>query len=190
MRYEKFEAAMLRLLDHDIDWKSLAKQATPIEQELKLQLNDTLEQIIHKERLRKRYLRIIEGEAEPDEDIVTKFRATGIELRKLNDKKESLERSINSTAAPKLTKIPTIKIHGTRKEYNLRLKDEIRKRVAQIKLTFNVNMLTDPDPNRAVVGIRTGKGQIIAEVTFTNGAPMMAVIDGRRATILGRNGSV
>src|SRR6266478_5327859 len=103
MRYEVFEAVMLKLLNEDIDWKSLAKEATPIEQELKLQLNDALEQIVHKERLRKRYLRVIEGEAEPDDDIVTKFRETGIELRKLKDKKESLERSINSTAAPKLT---------------------------------------------------------------------------------------
>src|SRR4029077_3411883 len=133
MRYEIFESVMLKLLDKDIDWKSLSKEATPIEEELRLQLNDTLAEIIHKEKLRKRYLRIIEGDAEPDEDIINKFRATGIEIKKLKDKKESLERSINTTAAPKLTKIPAnvISFNETREESNLRLKDEIRKRVAR-----------------------------------------------------------
>jgi hypothetical protein len=184
MRYEVFEAVMLKLLNEDIDWKSLAKEATPIEQELKLQLNDALEQIVHKERLRKRYLRVIEGEAEPDDDIVTKFRETGIELRKLKDKKESLERSINSTAAPKLTKIPTITVNRTRAEYNLLLKDEIRKRVAQIQLTFNAEILIAPDPNRVFPGVRSGKGQIIARVTFTNGAQRLAYIDGLKATLI------
>jgi hypothetical protein len=184
MRYEIFKEVMLRLLHKDIDWKSLAKEATPIEQELKLQLNDTLQEIIHKERLRKRYLRIIEAEAEPDEDIVTKFRDTGIELRKLKDRKESLERSINTTAAPKLTKLPTIEINETRAESNLRLKDEIRKRIAQIQLTFKANIITAPDPNRVVAGIRPGKGQIVAKITFTNGAVKWAFIDGLKANLL------
>ena len=184
MRYEIFEAVMLKLLNKDIDWKSLAKEATPIEQELKLQLNDILEEIIRKERLRNRYLRVIEGEAEPDEDIITRFRAAGVELKKLKDKKESIERSINSTAVPKLTKIPVIEINQTREQQNLRLKDEIRKRVAQIQLTFKAEVLISPHPNRVIAGVRPGKGQIVAKITFMNGAVKWAIIDGLKATLL------
>ncbi len=189
MRYEIFEAVMLKLLHKDIDWKSLSKEATPIEEEQKLQLNDTLAEISHKEKLRNRYLRIIEGADEPDDDIITKFRATGIELKKLKDKKESLERSINSTAASKLTKIPVsvLVFNETHEEANLRLKDEIRKRVAQIQLNFVADVLIGPDPDHTIksMGIRPGKGQIVARITFVNGAIKWAVMDGLRATLLG-----
>jgi DNA invertase Pin-like site-specific DNA recombinase len=184
MRYELFEAVMLKLLRDDIDYKSLAKQATPIKEEVKLQLNDTLAEIAQKERLRTRYLRVIEGEAEPDEEIIAKFRATGIELKKLKDKKESLQLSIKRTVRPKLTKIPVIEINETREESNLQLKDEIRKRVAQIQITFGLNIITAPDPDRKIMGVRPGKGQIGIRVTFVNGAVKMAIIDGPKATLL------
>jgi Recombinase/Resolvase, N terminal domain len=186
LRYEKFEAAMLRLLDRDIDWKSLAKQSTPIEQELKLQLQGLTEAIIHKERLRTRYLRVIEGEAEPDQEIVTKFRETGLELRKLKDKKESIERSLNNAAAPRLTKIPVFE-YETAEQSNLRLKDEIRKRVARIQLAFNAEIiLAKPKSLKQdfPAGLRSGKGQIVGTITFTNGAVSWVVFDGNRATLL------
>jgi hypothetical protein len=129
---------------------------------------------------------LIEGEAEPDEDIITRFRAAGIEIKKLKDKKESLERSINSTAAPKLTKIPAnvISFNETREEANLRLKDEIRKRVARIQITFNLEMLVPPELDRKIYGIRSGKGQIGLRVTFVNGAERRAIIDGLKASLL------
>jgi DNA invertase Pin-like site-specific DNA recombinase len=191
MRYELFESVMLKLLQKDIDWKSLAKEATPIEEELKLQLNDTLADIAQKEKLRNRYLRVIEGDTEPDEQIITKFRAAGVELKRLKDRKESLEREINASAVPKLTKIPMIEIHETREESNLRLKDEIRKRVAQIKIIFKFNVLIDPrlptavlPPGMNLSALRSGKGQIFITVTFVNGATKFAVIDGLKATLL------
>src|SRR3974390_3224301 len=63
MRYPVFEHVMLRLLD-DIDFAALALAAAPIEEEQKHHLNDILAQIIEVTRLRKRYLRVIEGEEE------------------------------------------------------------------------------------------------------------------------------
>jgi Recombinase/Resolvase, N terminal domain len=184
MRYEKFEEAMLRLLNQDIDWKSLTKQPTPTEQQLKLK--ELAEEINHKEHLRKRYLRIIEGEAEPDQEIVCKFRDTARELRKMKHKKESLERSLNSTAAPKLTKIPMIEINQSREQANLSLKDEIRKRIARIQLVFNANIILAPEhlPKSAFSGLRSGKGQIVGTITFINGAVRFIVFDGNRAILL------
>jgi DNA invertase Pin-like site-specific DNA recombinase len=183
MGYEVFEAVMLELLG-DIDYAALTKEATPIEESQRQQLNDTLSTIVDLERKRKRYLRIIEGEEEPDEEIIQKYRSAGIDLKKLQAKKESLERAINGSAAPKLTKIPIIEVNQTRKEYNLRLKDEIRKRVAQIQLSFSAEVLSVPDPNRKTAGVRPGKGQIVAKITFTNGVVKWAFIDGLNATLL------
>jgi hypothetical protein len=185
MRYELFEDVMLRLLRDDIDYKALSKQAKPIEAELKLQLTDTIAEIAQKEKLRSRYLRVIEGEAEPDEEIVTKFRAAGVELKRLKDKKESLEREINAVAPPKLTKIPMIEIHETREESNLRLKDEIRKRVARIQLDFTNKHQMIPDDIKKHLGVRLGKGMIVAMVTFVNGATKLAFFDGRKAHLFG-----
>jgi hypothetical protein len=182
MRYPLFEHVMLRVLD-DIDYASLTLSAAPIQEEQKHQLNDTLAQIIELGRLRKRYLRVIEGEEEPDEEIISKYRDAGVELKKLQANKESLERAINSTAAEELTKIPTIEFK-TREEYNLCLKDEIRKRVARICLTFNAETVSGPDPNRTIANVRPGKGKIVAQITFTNGAVKWAIIDKDRAVLL------
>jgi len=75
-----FVGHALRLLD-DIDYAALTESATPSDEEQKLQLKDTCAQIMELERLRRRYLRVIEGEEEPDEEIVGKYRAAGVELR-------------------------------------------------------------------------------------------------------------
>ena len=181
MRYPIFEKVMLRLLD-DIDYAALTEAATPSDEEQKLQLKDTCAQIMELERLRRRYLRVIEGEEEPDEEIVGKYRAAGVELKKLQTKKELLERAISSTAAPKLNKIPVIEI-PSQEEYNLRLKDEIRKRVARIQLAFNAQVITAPNPEE-VANVRPGKGKIVAQITFTNGAVKWAFIDKDRAVLL------
>src|SRR5271166_491736 len=181
MRYPIFEKVMLRLLD-DIDYAALTEAATPSDEEQKLQLKDTCAQIMELERLRRRYLRVIEGEEEPDEEIVGKYRAAGVELKKLQTKKELLERAISSTAAPKLNKIPVIEI-PSQEECNLRLKDEIRKRVARIQLAFNAQVITAPNPEK-VANVRSGKGKIVAQITFTNGAVKWAFIDKDRAVLL------
>jgi Recombinase/Resolvase, N terminal domain len=181
IRYEVFEKLMLKLLN-EIDYIALSKDdATSIEEEQRHDLNDTLTSILEKERLRKRYLRVIEGEQEPDDEVISRYRATGIELKQLQAKKESLERAINSTAPKELSKIPAIRIVSP-KEYNLRLKDEIRKRVAQIQLTFKIEVITST--GESILGIRPGKEQILAKVIFANGAEKFAFIDGRKATVV------
>jgi len=75
---------------------------------------------------------------------------------------------------------------GSRLEgsYNLCLKDEIRKRVARICLTLNAEMLSAPDSNRTIVNVRPGKGKIVAQITFTNGAVKWAVIEKDHAVLL------
>ena len=95
---------------------------------------------------------------------------------------ELLERAISSTTAPKLNKIPVIEI-PSQEENNLRLKDEIRKRVARIELAFNAQVITAPNPEE-VANVRSGKGKIVAQITFTNGAVKWAIIDKDRAVLL------
>jgi DNA invertase Pin-like site-specific DNA recombinase len=181
MHYPVFEKVMLRLLD-DIDYAVLTKSVTPSDDEQKLQLNDALTQIMELERLRKRYLRVIEGDAEPDEEIISRYRAAGVELKKLQAKRESLERAINNTSVPELNRIPVIEIPNPQ-EYNLRLKDEIQKRVARIQLTFGAQVITAPNPEE-VANVRSGKGNIVAQITFTNGAVKWAIIYKDRAALL------
>ena len=181
MHYPVFEKVMLRLLD-DIDYAVLSKSVTPSDEEQKLQLNDVLTQIIELERLRKRYLRVIEGDAEPDEEIISRYRAAGVELKKLQAKRESLERAIKNTSVPELTRIPVIEIPNPQ-EYNLRLKDEIQKRVARVQLTFDAQVITAPNP-KEVANVRSGKGNIVAQITFTNGAVKWAIIEKDRAVLL------
>jgi hypothetical protein len=108
MQYPVFERVMLRLLD-DIDYAALTELATPSDEEQKLQLNDIVAQIMELERLRKRYLRVIEGEAEPDEEIISGYRAAGVGLKKFQARMESLERAINNTSIPELTKFRSSK---------------------------------------------------------------------------------
>jgi hypothetical protein len=160
MHYRVFEKLMLKILN-EIDYAALITDTAPVEQEQQLRLNDTLAAIAEKERLRKRYLRIIEGDEEPDEEVISRYRAIGVELKQLQAQKETLERSINTTA-PKLSKLPVIRLVVTQ-EFNLRLKDEIRKRVAQIQLTFQVEVLTST--GERIKGIRPGKEQILAKLS-------------------------
>jgi hypothetical protein len=182
MRYEIFEQVMLKLLD-DIDYSILDKDVTPVEEQQKAELNEVLFHIIESKRLRNRYLRIIEGDAEPDDEIIRRYKETTVELKALQTRQEALQRAINATVSPKLEKIPTIH-YRTWKERNLFLKDEIRKRVAQIVLTFKVELLSAPDPDRSIAGVRPGKGHTVARITFTNGATKWAFIDGLKATLL------
>jgi hypothetical protein len=40
------------------------------------------------------------------------------------------------------------------------------------------------DPNRTIANVRPGKGKIVAQITFTNGAVKWAIIDKDRAVLL------
>ena len=173
---------MLKLLD-DIDYSALDKDVPSIEEERKQELADTVTAILVQEKLRNRYRRVIEGDAEPSEEDIDCYRKTGAKLKELQSRKEDLERAISNAAVPKLDKIVTIHCR-TWKERNLFLKDEIRKRVAQIVLTFNAHVLSAPDPNRRIAGIQPGKGKIVAKIFFTNGAVKLAIIDGLNAALL------
>jgi DNA invertase Pin-like site-specific DNA recombinase len=205
IRYQWFEEIMLTLFREDIKWPELiVTDAEQIQDSLKPQLVAIENKIIELERHRKRYLKLIEGEAEPDEEIFAKYRSAAVELKRLKENKDSLERRINATAAPTLTNIPKRLFLKDKNEANLELKDEIRRRVARICLYFNsrviirrkafVILLNDepwaPDYDgeaeaffRKNYGIRSGKRQIVATITFTNGAENLAIIDGNRATL-------
>ena len=65
---------------------------------------------------------------------------------------------------------------------NLWLKDEIRKRVARITLTFNADVLGDVAD---ILGDATRPGKyMVVTVTFVNGASQLAFIKGDRAVLL------
>jgi len=68
------------------------------------------------------------------------------------------------------------------REYQLRLRDEIRKRISRIDLTFNAEVLTST--NKTIANVRPGKRYLVAKVTFTNGATKWAIVEGDRAVLL------
>jgi hypothetical protein len=55
--------------------------------------------------------------------------------------------------------------------------------VARIQLTFGAQVITAPNP-KEVANVRSGKGNIVAQITFTNGAVKWAIIYKDRAVLL------
>jgi hypothetical protein len=90
--------------------------------------------------------------------------------------KLSLKTALNASAAPKLSKLPEIEVTLTWEESSLRLRNEIRKRIARIDLTFQAEVLGK--------GFAPSKNRVVAKVNFVNGAVEWAVIEPRKATLL------
>jgi hypothetical protein len=59
----------------------------------------------------------------------------------------------------------------------------IPNRSRAVQLTFNAQVITAPNP-KEVGNVRSGKGKIVAQITFTNGAVKLAIIDKDRAVLL------
>jgi hypothetical protein len=139
------------------------------------------------ERLRNRYLRVIEGDEELDDTIISRYKESTQQLAELKSGKESLQNQIIQDSPKQLDGIPVIIAFKANKdpetkEYQLRLRDEARKRISRIDLTFNAEVLTST--NGTIANVNPGKGKIVAKVTFTNEAVKWAIIQGNRAVLL------
>jgi hypothetical protein len=163
---------------NDLDWKLLLKDARPINDELQMKLDRVTEKIAETEKLRRRYLRVIEGDDEPDDSLIHKYKEAGKTLKELASQKQVLDNRLGQIPALNLSKIPVLEL-TSEQEYHLILRDEIRKRVERIELTFNAEVIGGEQ-----VGITPGAGKLLVKVLFVNGAVKWAVIEGNRAVLL------
>ena len=100
------------------------------------------------------------------------------EAKELQARREELDKKrVNLTALKEGT--PVITVDRTSEAYNLRLRNEIRKRVERIDIAFNAEILSAP-PNRTIANVTPGKGQIVAKVRFVNGVTKWAIFDAKR----------
>jgi DNA invertase Pin-like site-specific DNA recombinase len=186
IRYAYFKTAILQMLD-DLDWKTLLTVKT--DKNLVQQLKSLSNRIVELEKLRKRYLRVIEGDEELDDLLISRYKESVRQLAELKTAKEALQNQINQDLPKTLDGIPTIVTFEANKDteskdYQLRLRDEIRKRISRIDLTFNAEIFSAPDPNKTIANVKPGKGKIVAKVSFANGAIKWAIIEGDRAVLL------
>jgi hypothetical protein len=184
IRYAYFKSAILQMLD-DLNWATLL--TTKDESEKTQQLTSFSDRIRDLEKLRRRYLRVIEGDDELDDTIISRYKESTRQLAELKKEKESFQNQIVQESPKMLDGIPTIITFEANKdsesrEHQLRLRDEIRKRISRIDLTFNAEVLTST--NNTIANVRPEKGKLVAKVTFTNGATKWAIIEEDRAVLL------
>jgi hypothetical protein len=67
-------------------------------------------------------------------------------------------------------------------EVRLRLKAEIRKRVARINLHFNVEIITSTE--KAIANVKPGKAKVVAWVQFVNGVSRTIVLQDDKIILL------
>lgn len=184
IRYAYFKSAILQMLD-DLNWTTLL---TIKDDKVKTQqLASIARRIREQERLRDRYLRVIEGDEALDDTIICRYKESTRQLAELKKAKESVQNQITQDSPKQLDGIPVIIAFEANKdpetkEYQLRLRDEVRKRISRIDLTFNAKVFTSTI--QPLANVKPGKGKIVAKVTFTNGATKWAIIEGDKAVLL------
>ena len=125
-----------------------------------------------------RYNRMLDLDDEPPELLLNKIKIAEQEAKDLDLQRERL---LSRTASSQsLSGIPTITVNQTVRESNIRLREELRRRIERIDLTFGATVLT-AGPVKNVQG---GQGKIVAKLTFANGAVKWAIIDKDRAVLL------
>jgi hypothetical protein len=169
----------------DLDWTTLL--TVKEDEEKKRQLESFSDRIRELERLRNRYLRVIEGDEELDNTIISRYKELTQQLAELKGAKESLQNQIIQDSPKQLDGIPVIIAFEANKdpetkEYQLRLRDEVRKRIARIDLNFSAEVLTSTI--ETIANVKPGKDKIVAKVTFTNEAVKWAIIEGDKAVLL------
>ena len=125
-----------------------------------------------------RYNRMLDLDDEPPELLLNKIKIAEQEAKDLDLQRERL---LSRTASSQsLSGIPTITVNQTVRESNMRLREELRRRLQRIDITFGATVLTTP----GVKDIQPGTGKIVAKLTFVNGAVKWAFIDNDRAVLL------
>ena len=125
-----------------------------------------------------RYNRMLDLDDEPPELLLNKIKIAEQEAKDLDLQRERLLSRMASSQS--LSGIPTITVNQTVRESNIRLREELRRRIERIDLTFGATVLT-AGPVKNVQG---GQGKIVAKLTFANGAVKWAIIDKDRAVLL------
>jgi len=174
LKYAPFKEAILSLLN-DIDWQSLIDVSNP---ELQKELAE-VEALIGKNEARlSRYNRMLDLDDEPPELLLNKIKIAEQEAKDLDLQRERL---LSRTASSQsLSGIPTITVNQTVRESNIRLREELCRRIERIDITFGATVLTTP----CVKDVQSGTGKIVAKLTFANGAVKWAIIDKDRAVLL------
>ena len=115
---------------------------------------------------------------EPPELLLNKIKIAEQEAKDLDLQRERLLSRMASSQS--LSGIPTITVNQTVRESNIRLREELRRRIERIDITFGATVLTTP----CVKDVQSGTGKIVAKLTFANGAVKWAIIDKDRAVLL------
>ena len=174
LKYAPFKEAILSLLN-DIDWQSLIDVSNP---ELQKELAE-VEALIGKNEARlSRYNRMLDLDDEPPELLWNKIKIAQQEAKDLDSQRERL--LSRAASSQSLSGIPTITVNQTVRESNIRLREELRRRIERIDITFGATVLTTP----GVKDVQSGTGKIVAKLTFASGAVKWAFIDKDRAVLL------
>ena len=143
---------------------------------------DAIEVSLEKvERKLARFNSYLQGDEEPPELLIQNIRKAEKEQKELlAEKEEILAR--NGAQQALQGGIPVIEYQEPSRESNVRLRDEIHKRIDRIDLTFGAEILT-PD-NQTIANVTPGRKQVMAKITFANGATRWAVINNDQAVLL------
>jgi DNA invertase Pin-like site-specific DNA recombinase len=201
MRYALFEAAILSLLS-DLPWSQIAGAAESDEVKLCRGSLDALLAEIDKVQRR---IEVTNAAMDDGNVDVAAMRTLASRISRdevalfgsLLERKTTLESSLASARGRSealydpaaLFELIRNSKSGESNDFRLRLRTEIRKRVKRIELNFAAEILTaGPVPEDLLNALRGDYRQIMATVTFSNGAVEWAVIVGSKAILL-RNAS-
>lgn len=186
--YSLFEDAMLRFLSR-ADWKSLSEEGlSPETQELTFRREALAKELDDALKIRSRYESLPDDPEAATDNRINDKKAAAARVKRLQEGRSALESEISASrsgseiiAGTKGIEFVRADRHSVEGRTKLRL--FLSQRIERIDLTFKVEFLMAPDPNRVIAGIRPGKGQTIAKVKFKNGTEKMAVFDGKKATL-------
>ena len=186
--YPLFEDVMLNFLS-SADWREIHREervdaeANIRREELAKQLDDAL-------KVRSRYEALLDdADADIGEDIAAKYKASSREVKRLQEACRALDAEISTRrfGSELISGTDGIEIICTDRspdQSRTKLRLFLAQRIERIELTFRAEVLSLPDPNRHVAGIRPGEGHILAQVKFVNGAEKRVFIDGKKAAVL------
>jgi hypothetical protein len=176
VRYDKFKTAILNLLKNDIDWLSLVEDSDP---QIRIELAEIEAEIQKNDARLDRYSKMLDLDDNAPELLLNKIKIAEREAKDLQLQHERLQSRAISNQSLK-TGIPTITVNQTVRESNLKLREEIRRRISRIDLAFGATVLTTP----GVTEVKPGKMQVVAKIKFVNGSVKFAFIDGDKAVLM------
>jgi DNA invertase Pin-like site-specific DNA recombinase len=168
IRYDHFKKAVLGLLT-EINWETLIEEVNP---QLRAELAEVEAALQKNTALLAKYAKLLEIDDDAPELLLKKIKTAEMTAKDLETRREKLlSRTASSDSL--LTSNSVIVVNQTVREANLRLREEMGRRIERIDLTFGAT----------VIGL-DGRQNTVAKLTFVNGAIKWAVIDKDRAVLL------